>query len=223
MIRKNSPPVQPPGGTSPGTTRRRPALFRLLTIAALLAAPAAAAPLDAVMASLKATATMTAGFAQTAANGTVETGRLLLARPGKIRFQYDKAPILVVADGNWLTFVDYKVSQVSRWPIRNSPLGVLIDGNADLTRFARVTGDDNGVLRVEARDPKHPEYGAITLAFRHDAAAPAGLALTGWTALDAQNNLTDVRLTDVRYNVPVSGGAFGFRDPRPRIAPGKTS
>lgn len=200
--------------------------YRLsLAAATLLAVPAMAAPptsLDRVRDSLRATTTMTADFVQTAANGSQLVGTLSLARPGKIRFQYAKAPILVVANGNWLNFIDYEVSQVSRWPIRNTPLGVLLNNDADLSRFARTVDAPPGLIAVEARDPKHPEYGAITMGFRPDAAAPGGLRLLGWTALDAQNNLTEVRLDNIRYNVAIPNARFTFRDPRPKAVPGKT-
>ena len=198
---------------------------RLAVAAFLLAAtPAAAAPLtiNSVKAALKATTTMTANFSQTATNGTVATGKLTLARPGRIRFQYDKAPLLVVADGKRLSVVDYEVGQVSQWPIKSTPLGVLLDGGADLARFAHVVGNEGSGVLVEARDPKHPEYGAITLNFMADAAAPGGLALLGWTAIDAQNNRTDIKLSVTRYNVAVPLSGFGFRDPRARSLPGKT-
>ncbi len=192
--------------------------FALFAASPVFAAPAT---IDDVRAALKATTTMTAGFTQTAANGGTLTGKLILARPGKIRFQYDKAPLLVVADGKRLSVVDYEVAQVSQWPIKSTPLGVLLDADADLAKYARVSGQmANGVL-VEARDAKHPEYGAITLDFVRDPAAPGGLALTGWTALDAQNNRTEVALSDIRYNVAVRGSSFGFRDPRPHGLPGK--
>ncbi len=195
-----------------------------LALAVLAATPLAAAPLtiDSVKAALKATTTMTADFSQTAANGTVATGKLTLSRPGKIRFAYDKAPLLVVADGKRLSVVDYEVNQVSQWPIRSTPLGVLLDADADLARYAKVVGQEGNGLLVEARDAKHPEYGAITLNFAADAAAPGGLALLGWTALDAQNNRTDITLRSVRYNVAVPASGFGFRDPRAKTLPGKT-
>jgi outer membrane lipoprotein-sorting protein len=176
----------------------------------------ATADLVAVAAHLKAVQTMTADFAQTDRSGKVLTGQLTLKRPGKIRFQYQEGvPILIVGDGKALTFIDYSVKQVSRWPIGNSPLGVLLDPEK-LSRFAKIidAGDPRLVL-AEARDPQHPEYGAITLAFAREPGAPAGLRLQGWVALDAQNNRTSVRLTNQRFNVPVSDGAFAWRDPRP--------
>jgi outer membrane lipoprotein-sorting protein len=193
-----------------------------LLAAALAAAPVAAAPLDEVVVALRATTTMTADFTQTAGNGTVSTGKLLLVRPGKIRFSYDKLPLLIVADGKRLVFVDYAVSQVSEWPIGSTPLGILLNPDADLSRVAKVTGTNNGAPQVTARDPKHPEYGVLSLAFSRDAAAPGGLALTGWTATDAQNNVTEIRLLNTHYNVRVASGSFSFRDPRTKQLPGKT-
>ena len=186
-----------------------------------IAAPAAAQSSDlaSVSTHLKAVATMTAAFAQTDRVGKTLNGTLTLKRPGKIRFQYQKGvPILIVGDGKALTFIDYSVKQVQRWPIGNSPLGVLLNPEKDLSRFARVvaTGDPRIVV-VEARDPKRPEYGVITLAFARQASAPAGLMLQGWVTLDSQGNRTSIRLSNQAFNGPVSDEAFKWRDPRPNI------
>ncbi len=196
-------------------------LFRNIfaLIALTLTAPLSAQTddLTLITAHLKAVTTMTAGFTQTDRAGKVLTGTLTLKRPGKIRFQYQAGvPLLIVGDGKALTFVDYSVKQVSRWPIGNSPLGVLLDPTKDLRRFAKIVpGGDSRIVLAEARDPRRPEYGMITLAFARDAGAPSGLRLQGWVALDAQNNRTSVRLTDQQINVAVSDKAFTWRDPRP--------
>jgi outer membrane lipoprotein-sorting protein len=176
--------------------------------------------LAAVSAHLRAVQTMTANFSQTDRAGKMTSGKLILKRPGKIRFQYQPGvPILIVGDGKALNFIDYSVGQLSRWPIGNSPLGVLLDPSRDLTRFAKVipTGDPRTLL-TEVRDPKHREYGVITIAFVRDAGAPAGLRLQGWVTLDAQNNRTTLRLSDQRFNVPVGDEAFRFNDPRRGVA-----
>ena len=188
-------------------------------IALVAAAPLAAQSddLSLVSAHLKAVTTMTAEFTQTDRAGKSLTGVLTLKRPGKVRFQYQAGvPLLIVGDGKALTFIDYSVKQVSRWPIGNSPLGVLLDPTKDLRGFARIVpAADPRVVLAEARDPRRPEYGAITLAFARDPGAPAGLRLQGWVALDAQNNRTTVRLSNQRFNLPVSDQAFTWRDPRP--------
>ncbi len=198
-------------------------LFRFAAAAAALlsAAPltAQAPELASVSAHLRAVSTMTAGFAQTNRAGKTVTGTLSLKRPGRIRFQYEKGvPLLIVSDGRALTFVDYSVKQVQQWPVRNSPLGVLLDPDRDLSRYARVLpANDPRVLIAEVRDPKRPELGTLTLAFERQSAAPGVLVLQGWVALDPQGNRTSIRLSNQRFNAPVSDEAFKWRDPRPNM------
>lgn len=190
-----------------------------LAAAALVAvAPASAqtGDLSQVQSHLRALDTMTASFAQTGRDGKTLTGTLTLKRPGRIRFQYQKGvPILVVGDGRALNYIDYSVRQVNRWPIANSPLGVLLDPSKDMSRFATVVPSGNpNVLSIEGYDPKHPEYGRITIVFAKDASAPAGLMMQGWVMLDSQGNRTTIRLSNQRFNQPVSDGTFRWNDPR---------
>lgn len=175
-----------------------------------------ASDLALVQAHLKAVTTMTAGFTQTDRAGKTVSGVMQLKRPGKVRFEYQKGvDTLVVADGKSLYFIDYSVRQLSRWPIGNSPLAVLLNPDRDVSRIAKIVPtDDQRLLLVEARDPKRPEYGAITLAFVRAPSAPGGLMLQGWVALDSQNNRTTVRLRDQKFNIDVPDSVFRFRDPR---------
>ena len=195
---------------------------------ALLAAPLTAAvtfaptpvaaqsnPLSQVQSHLRAVNTMTANFTQTDRRGRSMSGKLFLKRPGKIRFQYgNNVPMLVVANGKHLTFVDYQVKQVQSWPIGNSPLSVLLNPSQDLSRYAKVLENTPQVISVTARDPKRPQFGRISMVFAKVPSAPAGLMLTGWTMVDAQNNLTTVRLSGQRFNVAVADSNFNYRDPR---------
>ena len=202
----------------------RAAAMALAPAAALgltLSAPAiaqSASALTAVQSHLKSTSSMTADFVQTDRNGQRLSGQLTLKRPGKIRFQYQKGvPLLIVGDGSRLTMIDYQVKQVQSWPVKNSPLGALLDPERDLSKYAKVipTGSDE-VLSVEVKDPKRPEYGTITMVFIRDGSAPAGLRLRGWVALDSQNNRTRIDLSNQRFNVAVADSAFKWTDPRPR-------
>ena len=202
--------------------------FRALALAAApLAALAALAPapvsaqanngLATVQAHLRAVTSMTANFSQTDRRGRTLNGTVSLKRPGKIRFDYGRsANMLIVGDGNALTFIDYDVGQRQRWPVNDSPLSVLLNPNQDLARFAHVVQDDAQVLMIEARDNRRREFGTIQIAFAKVAGAPAGLSLQGWNVRDAQNNLTTVRLSGQRFNVPVPDSAFRYREPTRR-------
>jgi outer membrane lipoprotein-sorting protein len=177
----------------------------------------ASAPLAQVSAHLKAVSTMTANFSQTDRKGRTLTGVMTLKRPGKVRFQYARGvPLLIVANGRTLNVVDYQVKKVQSYAIGNSPLGVLLDPNPNLARIAKVVRNDAQTLLLQARDPRKPEFGTITLGFAKVARAPSGLLLQGWTVVDAQSNRTTVRLTGQRFNVAVADSAFTFQDPRPK-------
>ena len=190
-----------------------------MAIAAVVAPAALHAQADAglsqVQQHLRAVSSMTASFSQTDQRGRTLNGTLSLKRPGKIRFDYGRAAnMLIVGDGRALTFVDYDVRDVQRWPINDSPLSVLLNPSQDLSRFSRVIRNDRQVLMIEARDNRRREFGTIQIAFAKVPSAPAGLVLSGWNTRDAQNNLTTVRLANQRFNVPVADNLFRYRDPR---------
>ena len=196
-------------------------MLRFAIAAALIAAPATAAQtggLSKVQAHLRAVTTMTASFAQTDRTGRTLTGTVTLKQPGKIRFQYQKdVPLLIVSDGKAFNFIDYKVKQVSRWKVGDSPLALLLDPTKDISRYAHVLpGAPDGRIVIEGRDPKHPEFGTISIGFAEKPGAPGGLMLAGWSVLDAQGNRTTTVLSDQKFGVPVSDQTFRWRDPRPQ-------
>lgn len=174
------------------------------------------ADLDRAVAALRGITTLVADFTQTDRTGQRVAGILTLKNPGRIRFQYQRGvPLLIVSDGRSLTMIDYEVRQVQRWPIRNSPLGALLDPNRDVSRYGKLQPTiDPSVVSIDVRDKAHPEYGAITLIFVRKASAPGGLELVTWVALDSQNQRTTIRLANHRYGVAVADRAFRFNDPR---------
>ena len=188
---------------------------------AMVAGPAVAATnpdLARVEAHLTAAQSMTANFVQTDSKNRSLRGTLQIKRPGRIRFEYGNgANMLLVGNGKTLTFVDYEVGQKSSWPIAKSPLSVLLSGAPDLQRIATVVASkDPRVLLVRARDARRPEFGTIMLGFVRNPASPGGLLLEGWTAIDAQNKRTTVKLDGQRYNVAVPETAFAYAEPKKR-------
>ncbi len=186
----------------------------------LAAAPAVATPasdLRAVESHLGQTQSLVSQFTQTDGKGRRLSGTLSLKRPGRIRFEYGRgANMLLVANGRTLTFIDYDVGQKSNLgQVAKSPLAILLSSTPDLGRIARIVpSNDPRIVVVRARDARHPEFGTLVLAFTRNAVGPAGLTLEGWTAIDAQNKTTKVRLDGQRYNVAVPESAFSFVEPK---------
>jgi outer membrane lipoprotein-sorting protein len=204
------------------TTIASAAALAALSVSATSApaqAPAAPAPqqsLAQAVTALRGIATMRADFTQTDRTGQTVAGVMTLKRPGRIRFQYQKGvPLLIVSDGAALTMIDYEVNQVQRWPIRNSPLGALLDPTRDVGRYGTLQQTGNpDVVSIEVRDRAHPEYGVITMIFLRKAGAPGGLELSSWVALDSQNKRTTIRLANHQYGIAVPDSTFRWNDPR---------
>jgi len=160
-----------------------------------------------------------AKFLQRAPNGNVTHGKLFMERPGYVRFDYtDETPFLIVADGKTLNFVDYEIGQVTKWPIRKTPLRALLGGSVDLASLqARIELAPAGIpdlLALVARDPDNPEQGEITLYFHQRASEPSGLQLASWSVVDAKGEITYVELTEQTVNTELAENLWTFEDPR---------
>ncbi|MEP3051893.1 MAG: outer membrane lipoprotein carrier protein LolA [Erythrobacter sp.] len=219
MSMRKTPFLKPFAATAAGIFAVSGALGLPANFSIAPATPAHAqsnARLDLAVGALRSISTMQAEFSQIDRQGNVVNGVMTLKRPGKIRFEYQEdAQLLVVSNGRSLYLVDYDVNQVQRWPIRNSPLGALLDPDRDIQQYGKLMPTDHDdVLSVEVRDPGRPEFGVITLILVRNGSAPGGWQLTHWVALDSQNHRTTVRLKNHRYGMNVADSEFRFRDPR---------
>ncbi|HZS84361.1 MAG TPA: outer membrane lipoprotein carrier protein LolA [Stellaceae bacterium] len=193
--------------------------------ALLLALPAAAAPPRAAALSpqdradiqrieqfLNGVHTMTARFQQFSQDGGTASGSVYLSRPGRMRFEYDKpSPILIVADGTFVVYLDYSLKTSAYLPIGSTPAWFLLRDHISLSDGVTVTRFERGpdVLRVSLVETKSPENGTLTLVF-----SDHPLQLRQWTIVDQEGKTTTVSLSDVRYGVPLNPNLFTFVDPR---------
>ena len=159
-----------------------------------------------------------AHFVQIAPGGNRSEGTLYLARPGKIRFDYDgDVPFLVVADGKTVNFIDYEIGQVTKWPVKDTPLRALLGDSTDLASInAHIEYEPSGIeglVALTAQDPDKPETGRITVYFE-EADVPGGLKLLSWGVVDAQGQLTTVELSEQEANLSIADKRWSFDDPR---------
>ncbi len=207
------------------TVRPAPVALALLLVSAAGGPPVSAATSASALASadrtlvdkaaayLQALKTAQARFSQTDPRGAVTTGTFSLERPGKARFAYD-APtdLTVVADGLNVDVYDGKLKTYDQYPLRQTPLAVLLGSEVRFDKAAVVVGvsHDKGGFTVEVRDAKKQAQGKLSLRF-----STGPMALTGWTVLDAQGGKTTVVLTGLRSGVPLASDLFVLRDPNP--------
>ena len=95
-----------------------------------------------------------------------------------------------------------------QFPLRRTPLHLILARHIDLTRISMVTGhgEQNGRTIVQAQDPEHPEYGRIYLYFER-----APLRLSEWLIVSETGEHTRVRLGPFKQRPDFSPFLFDIR------------
>ncbi|WP_424831645.1 LolA family protein [Ruegeria sp.] len=166
-------------------------------LALTLAAPAAWAadklPLSEISNYLNQLETVQTSFTQVNDDGSLSTGKLWLQRPGKMRFEYDPPnSAVVLARAGTVQIFDPKSNQPpEQYPLRRTPLSLVLARNVDLGQANMVVGHDfDGTATVvTAQDPKNPESGRIELMFTGDP-----VELRKWVIHDNAGSQTTVLL-----------------------------
>ena len=135
-------------------------------------------------------------FLQTASTGERSGGVLFLDRPGKMRVQYDEpSPILLVSDGSYVIYVEKNLEQISHFPIRQTPLRVLIEKDVDLQAWYQIKDIKRGpgTLRLTLTMKDDLSLGSIQLLF-----SDRPMQLRQWTIRDQQGIEVRVSLMDMQ-------------------------
>jgi outer membrane lipoprotein-sorting protein len=176
----------------------------------LLTGTERAQTLAAASASLNRLASVQGRFVQVAPDGRVTQGSVYLQKPGKVRFDYDPPnALLIVADGATVAIEDRRLKDVSRIPLRSTPLYYVLKRDVNLERDARITkvarsGDS---ILVTARDRTGEAEGEITLTF-----AASGYDLRHWEIVDAQRQMTRISLANLRAAPRLDPKLFRVQD-----------
>lgn len=184
----------------------------LLALAALpLARPALAQAVDAtaISAYLAGLRSGQGRFRQTNPDGSVQSGAFYLAKPGRIRFEYDQPRgAMVIADGGNVGVFDPKSNRnPTRYPLSKTPLSLLLRDNLSLREPGMVLGatrDARGV-HVTLVDPRTPNEGRMVMTFSENP-----IALRAWTITTKTGQRTEVALTQLSTTVSPNPSLFNI-------------
>lgn len=138
--------------------------------------------------------TLRSTFLQASSTGLVARGVVWMQRPGRMRFEYaPPSPVLITADGIWLTYQDNDLEQTTQIPLITSPLSVLVSDEVDLMDELVVEDVQKGsnVIRLQLRQRDDPDQGNVILTFQDKP-----LSLKQWIITDAQGVEVKVALLD---------------------------
>ena len=151
--------------------------------------------------------TLQGKFSQMDDDGTESEGVFFLQRPGKLRFEYITPPTYptLVASGKWVTLENHQLKTVNRYPLKATPLKILLKKNVNLSKDTDIIAIDRspGMLSVTARERAGKAQGELTMVF----AAPA-LELRHWVVRDSNGYTTRVSLKEMRRDVDLEPALF---------------
>ncbi|MEO1308251.1 MAG: outer-membrane lipoprotein carrier protein LolA, partial [Pseudomonadota bacterium] len=113
-----------------------------------------------------------------------------------------------IAGGGQVAVFDPKSNvPPDQYPLRRTPLNLILERNVDLGRAKMVTGHtvDGAKTIVRAQDPEHPEYGNIQLVFT---ANPT--ELRQWVITDDSGTETTVILRELEKGGALSPSLFSI-------------
>lgn len=151
--------------------------------------------------------TLTGSFVQIGPDGRRIGGKLTLAKPGRLRFDYDQpSPLEVVADGTSVAVRDHKLATQDLYFIAQTPLKFLLREKIDLARDLSVTDVSNDPAGVRISLEDRATFGGtsrIQLLFDADMKT-----LTQWRITDPQGYVTTVQLSNLQKGKPVDASLF---------------
>ena len=151
--------------------------------------------------------TLTGNFVQVGPDGRRIGGKLTLAKPGRLRFDYDQpSPLEVVADGTSVAVRDRKLATQDLYFIAQTPLKFLLREKIDLARDLTVTdvSNDPGGVRISLED-RSTLGGTSKIQLFFDAEVKT---LSQWRITDPQGYQTTVQLANLQKGRPVEGSLF---------------
>jgi outer membrane lipoprotein-sorting protein len=195
---------------------RRAFLSLTFAAACALSAPAFAltdaenAALKKAEAALNSVKTMKARFLQVNPDGSSHEGDIYISRPGRMRLVYDPpSPILMVADGAFLIYVDTEMKDASHIGLDDTPAGILLKDNLSFSDPAvKLNGVklEPGTVEITASMAKDPAAGKLTMVF-----SDAPFELKQWRVLDPQNKEISVTIYDAKTGVNLDRDLFHYK------------
>lgn len=187
--------------------RRSLILAPLLALALSLPAKADKIPLADITSFLNDLKTARGGFTQINPDGTISTGMIYIKRPGRMRFDYDQPdPALVIAGGGTVAIFDRKSNEPpQQFPLKRTPLSVILQRNVDLGQANMITGHsaDDLTTTITAQDPENPDIGFIELVFTADP-----VELRQWVITDEAGSQTTVILGEMETGLALKASLF---------------
>ena len=148
--------------------------------------------------------TLQADFEQINSDGSIDRGKLYIRRPGRMRLEYT-APnnaLVIAGAGSVAIFDDKSKNGPTLFPLKKTPLNLLLKKNVDLYKNEMITEHtaNNENTFIVAKGPKRKSQGSIKIVFSN-----SPVSLQGWTITNQSNQKTKIILDklDKKTKIPL--------------------
>ena len=149
--------------------------------------------------------TMMGEFVQLSPDGNQVAGKFFISRPGKLRFNYEKpSAVRVISDGKNLAVGNQKLKTWSLYPLRTTPLKLLLSNKIDLSSKSVKSVTETDALTTIVMGNKSI-FGNSTITMMFD---PKSYELRQWTIKDAQGKDTTVMIFNIETGVNFARSVF---------------
>ena len=134
-------------------------------------------------------------FIQSSTNGSEETGKILISKPGKLRIEYKKSKeLLIVADGKWLHYFDIELNEIQSVIIEKSPAWILLKKNINLKNDFNISKIEkkSGKITLTLVDKNIENIEKVELIFSSNP-----IKLKKWVVTDSQEIETTIALLNI--------------------------
>ena len=154
--------------------------------------------------------TLSATFVQTASNGGSAEGKIYIAKPNKIRMEYnDPTSVLIVGDGSFIVYNDKELDQVTHIDYDDIPATLILANDLKIDGKNLKISDfysDSGIMVATLEYPKKPDVSPITLTFEKDP-----FELKQWKIVDPQSVEVTVSIYNTLKDQSLNGDLFKFK------------
>ena len=135
-------------------------------------------------------------FIQSSSDGTENSGKILISKPGKLRIEYKKEnKFLIIADGKWLHYFDTELNEIQSIIIEKSPAWILLKKNINLKKDFNIKKLEkkSGKITLTLINKDFENIDKIELIF---SANP--ISLKKWIVTDYQEVETTIALLNIK-------------------------
>ncbi|MDB9766218.1 outer membrane lipoprotein carrier protein LolA [Amylibacter sp.] len=173
-------------------------LFKILFITSFMTHPSFAEKisLDNISEYINGLKMVEADFEQVNSDGSIDTGKLYIRRPGKMRLEYE-APnnaLVIAGAGSVAIFDDKAKNGPTIFPLKKTPLNLLLKKDVNLIENKMISEhkEKNKNTFIVVQDPERLSQGKIEMVFSNQP-----ILLESWTITNQSNQKTKIMLNNL--------------------------